>query len=114
MELKPNNVPVKEWLVKGIADSLNIPERVVATIVDFQFSEAREALLTCNSIEFSGFGKFIFNKRKAEKKLAKIVKSKEYLEGVIGSPNITEQKRVSSHFKLQVYMADIKALKNKL
>jgi len=114
MELKPDNVPIKEWLVKGIADSLNIPERVVATIVDFQFSEARESLLTCNSIEFSGFGKFIFNKRKAEKKLAKIVNSKEYLEGVIGSPNITEQKRVSSHFKLQIYMADIKLLRNKL
>jgi nucleoid DNA-binding protein len=114
MELKPDNVPIKEWLVKGIADSLNIPERVVATIVDFQFSEARESLLTCNSIEFSGFGKFIFNKRKAEKKLAKIVKSKEYLEEIINSPDTKEQKRVSSHFKLQIYMADIKLLRNKL
>ena len=81
MELKPDNVPIKEWLVKGIADSLNIPERVVATIVDFQFSEARESLLTCNSIEFSGFGKFVFNKRKAVKKMEKINRNKE---GVFG------------------------------
>lgn len=111
---KPYSVPIKEWLVRQIAESSEIPKNVVSAIVDFQFEGAKKALDDCNSVEFSGFGKFMFNRKKSLFKMERFMKTKDDIERLINSPDTSQQKRVSLHFMLQKLMSDIKLLKVKI
>ena len=64
---KPSSMPLKEWLIKKVSQKLSVPEKVTEIVVNEQFTEALKQTSTSNSIEFSGFGKIIFLKVKANK-----------------------------------------------
>ena len=49
-----------------------VSERVIDQVITHQFNSAEDATKTNNSVEISGFGKFVFNKSKAEKKINKL------------------------------------------
>ena len=59
-----------------MAISMVISEQVIDQVITHQFNSADDATKTMNSIEISGFGKFVFNKPKAEKKIEKLLKIK--------------------------------------
>lgn len=62
-------MPLKEFLIKKLSLSLMIPEYVIKEVVAFQATETLKATNDRNSIEWTGFGKIIFNEKKAVKKL---------------------------------------------
>ena len=64
---KPESMDVHEWLVKSLSMRDNIPVTIIEQVVRHQNTEARSALKGNNSLEFSGFGKFLFNQKKAER-----------------------------------------------
>ena len=102
---------MKDYLVRTLAVKLRIPEKTIDAVISHQFNSANEAMMTNNSIEISGFGKFLFNKKKAEKKMADLLRIKTLLENRINTPGgDTPQNRV----KLESVMQNIATLKPKL
>lgn len=61
----------KDVLIRTTAVRLAIPERIVDAVVTHQFSSAATAMDTNKSVEISGFGKFLFNEKKAITRLEK-------------------------------------------
>lgn len=66
---RPTTMPLKEFLIKKLALSSLIPESTIKAVIDFQCTEGFKATAEKNSIEFSGFGKLVFNRDKALKRM---------------------------------------------
>ena len=69
-----------------------VSERVIDQVITHQFNSAEDATKTKNSIEISGFGKFVFNKPKAEKKIAKLLKIKKSYEQQLAENTLPTKK----------------------
>lgn len=89
---------LKEFLIKKIALENNLPVRTVEAIINHEFLEAFKATTEHKSIEISGFGKFLFNEKKAQKtyikfqeQMAVYTKTYETLE-----PSSPEYKRLTT------------------
>ena len=111
---KPISMSVKEYICRLMSIKMNIPLKTVETIVDHQFQSANEALKTNYSLEISGFGKFLFNHKKAEKKWEKNLSKKATFERMLLNPDITEQKRKSLELKLENTIKWLDHIKPKL
>ncbi len=68
---KPISLSMKDYLIRRLAVKLMTSEKTIETVINHQFQSANEALLNNKTIEISGFGKFIFNDKKALKKMSK-------------------------------------------
>ncbi len=111
---KPISMSVKDYLIRIMAVKTMTSERVIEAIVNHQFQSANEAMSQHNSVEISGFGKFFFNTKKAEKKMASMLKNKTLFEGFLANPELSEQKRKSIEHVLSNTDKAIEALKPKL
>jgi hypothetical protein len=110
---KPISMSVKDYLVRTLAVKMMISEKTIETVVNHQFQSANEAMDTNNSIEISGFGKFYFNEKKAQKRLADLSRKKRLMEEFIASADTSEQKKRSSQVTLEKTEALINLLKSK-
>lgn len=80
-----------------------------------QFNSAHEALRANNTIEISGFGKFIFNTKKAERRLEKLKKFKATYEEGIRNDEYKEKKHKDwIKNKISTLTLDINSLNSKL
>ena len=111
---KPLSMPVKDYLVKVLSIKTNTSSSTIDAIISHQFEQVNLALQSNYTIEVSGFGKFIFNYKKAIKKMEKNIMKKEYWETLLLSPELTEQKRKSVQLKLENTLKFIEGLKPKL
>jgi nucleoid DNA-binding protein len=111
---KPISMPVKEYLVKVMSIKMNIPSATIDAIITHQFEEANKAMLSNNSVEIAGFGKFLFKEKKATKKLEKAYSKKELFELRLTEEGISEAKSLSNTNKLNQTIKDIEVLKKKL
>ena len=62
---------IKDELIRAVAKKYNMPEKTILAIVSHQFDGAHAATMNNNSIEISGFGKFMFNNKRALKQMEK-------------------------------------------
>jgi nucleoid DNA-binding protein len=108
---KPMSLSVKDYLVRKLAVKLMVSEKVIDAVVSHQFSSANEALASNKTVEISGFGKFIFNQKKAEKKMAKYVAMKEALERKVTIP---EHDTNLNRLKLESVSQAVESLKPKM
>lgn len=99
---RPINMSVKEYLMRVQSLNANIPLKTIEAVIENQFSEANKALRDNNTVEISGFGKFIFNTKKAEKKKIAVKLSKEQLLLELQNPNLTEAKKESLEYRLRM------------
>lgn len=112
---KPVSLSVKDFLIRKLAIKMLTPEKTIEAVVHHQFSSANEAITkTVNkSVEVSGFGKFIFNDKKAIKKMDNLLKIEQHLIDIInGSPS--EQRRKTAYAKLEDLRKAIEILKPKI
>lgn len=105
---------IKETLIKKTSFNTMIPEKTVDVIVSHQFESATEALRKNNSVELSGFGKFLFNEKKALKKLSGREKIKSGYIKMLSDEDISEEKKRSTNVRLVSIDKEIKILKQKL
>ena len=110
---KPKSLSIKDFLIRKMSVKLNVPEKTIESIVNHQFQSANAAMLITKSIEFSGFGKFLFNEKKAVKKLEKLMSKKEVFERIANDEAQTEQRRKSALVKLEDTIKAIEILKPK-
>lgn len=76
---KPINLPLKDYLIRKTSVKTMINEHTVTDIINFQFKDARQALHYANEVELTGFGKFVFLHRKAEKEVERLNKMTGHL-----------------------------------
>ena len=110
---KPISMSVKDYLVRTLAVKMMISEKTIETVVNHQFQSANEAMDTNNSIEISGFGKFYFNEKKAQKRLTDLNRKKNLMLEFIASAETSEQKKRSSQVTLEKTEALINLLTTK-
>ena len=110
---KPQSLSVKNFLIRKISTTTMISEKIITSVIDHQFTSLLENMSTCNSLEISGFGKFLFNKNKA------IVTMQDYIKGLENFKNelVTctdahEIKRIE--FRISGLELRMKALNQKL
>ncbi len=111
---KPMSMSDKDYLIRMMSIKTNTPVITIDAIITHQFEAANEALKDNNSIELSGFGKFVFKVKKAENKLKKNIGKKEYWEKELLDISLSEQKRKSYTNKLNNTIKEIEILKTKL
>jgi hypothetical protein len=111
---KPVSLSVREYLVRTMAVKLMVPEKVIDAVVAHQFSEANKAMGNNYSVEISGFGKFLFNHKKAIKKLATLYAQKAHFEKVLATDGVSEQRKISSSAKLASVIEAINILKPRI
>jgi hypothetical protein len=83
-------------------------------VVDHQYQSANEAMASNYSVELSGFGKMLFNKKKAIRKMEKLQSKEALFTKMLLDESITEQKRQSLTLKLHITMLTIEALKPRI
>lgn len=103
--MKPHNMHIKDYLIKKIAinkviEDKVISEKIINKVVSHQFDFANEAMHRNNTVEFSGFGKFIFNMTKAERKMEKIESIIAYFSRVLEDTTISPTVRRNAEMKL--------------
>jgi len=111
---KPMSMSVKEWIVKRMSISMVISEKVIDQVVNHQFDSANDALNTNDSLEISGFGKFIFNTKKANVHYTKLLNIQKAYENILADPLISDKKRHSTEMRMLTVLNDIKILKPKI
>lgn len=88
---KPQSMSIKDFLIRTLAIKLAINEKIVEVVVNHQFQSANEAM-TCNhTVEISGFAKFIYNEKKAAKKLIALIKKQEFNQAIIDNTDSTTE-----------------------
>ena len=111
---KPLSMSDKDYLIRVMSIKTNTPVAIIDAVISHQFEAANEALKTNNTIELSGFGKFVFKLKKAQNKLQRNINKKEYWEKALEDTSLTEQKRQSYTNKLNNTIKEIEVLKTKL
>lgn len=97
---KPVSLSVKEWIIRNMSVKMGVSERIIELVINNQFEGAIKAMNTCDTLEFAGFGKFYFNRKKAEKKLQRMILLKEELTIASTDVSLTAQKRHTAALKL--------------
>lgn len=77
---KPNNLPLKDYLVQITAKEHEICEETVDKVISWIYEDANKATKSFSQIEFSGFGKLLVSIPKTKRRLEKLNKMKERLE----------------------------------
>lgn len=111
---KPKSLSVKDFLIRKMSIKLNMPESHIDAVITHQFQSATKALAEKSSVELSGFGKFLFNEKKAAKRLDKMMFFKETYEKTLADENATERKKQLAALKLQKVIDTIDSIKPKL
>ena len=111
---KPQSMSVKEWIIKKMAISMMVSEKIIDSVVTHQFDSANDAVNVHKSVEISGFGKFYFNHKKAVAQYNKLLAIKKAYEKMLLDENITDTRRNAVTLKLQIIESSIKTLKPKI
>ena len=113
--MKSANTPIKEYIIKKIAvnkvtDKL-ISEKTMDLVISHQFESAIKAMSSHNTVEISGFGKFLFNFKRAQKELTKYEKIREHYMSLLQNTSLSEEQIESLEDKLAIANDGIKNLK---
>lgn len=91
-----------------------ISERVINQVILHQFDSTHDALKLNNSVELSGFGKFLFNIKKAKNHVKKLESIKTGYELLLVNTNTPEKKANFVKSKLSRLNLTLMSLKPKL
>ena len=111
---KPISMSVKDFLIRTLAIKMLTSEKTLDAVINHQFQSANEAMHLHKSVEISGFGKFFFNDKKANKRMEKLISKKDAYEKILANPDITDQKKAYANVVLDNTIKDIIALKPRI
>ena len=111
---KPVSLSIKDYLIRKMAVKMMVSEKTIEAVVNHQFQSAHEALAKHKSLEISGFGKFLFNTKKAQKLLEKLESQERLFAERMVDENLPEAKRKSSALKYEMACYGVRDLKPRL
>jgi hypothetical protein len=103
---KPVTLTVKQWIIRNMSTKTMVQERIIEAVINHQCEGGMKGLERYDSLEFSGWGKFYFNRRKALQKLEKYRRIKGDLEKMLSNEEM-EKKRHSVELKIEDITRDI-------
>lgn len=113
MMKKSPNIPLIVSFRRRTSVNTAVSEDVVEKVISHCFISAKKAMTDNNSVEISGFGRFLFNNKKAEKYIIKLEKEiVEYSEKLKNSLSEKERKTLEGRFR--VASKNLKLLRDKL
>ena len=101
----------KEYLVRALSIKLAMSEKIVEAVVNHQFQSANEAMDVNRSLELSGFGRILFNNKKAIKKLAALEAKLERTKKQLNNNNADPKKLENA---IEILEKQIRLLKPKI
>lgn len=104
----------KDYLLRVMSVRTKIPLKTLEAVVNHQFQGMLEAMQTEYSVELSGFGKFLFNHKKAQKKYDKQLSKIAMFENKLKLPDLTEKQINSYKLKLESAVKMANEIKPKL
>lgn len=114
MKRRLRKLTLKEKIIKKLSMDKIIPENVIVKVISHQFNSANEALNENKTVELSGFGKFIFNTKKANLRLIELEKIKKFYEKEVDQ-GFEEKKRENFiKNKISTLTVTINSLKSKI
>lgn len=111
---KPISLSVKDYLIRRLAVKMMTSEKTIEAVVNHQFQSAQQAMVGNKSLEISGFGKLLFNEKKAHKLMEKFLSQKALFEKWANDETLPEAKRQSAKRKLQMALDGIRDLKPRI
>ena len=111
---KPISMSMKDWLIRRLAPKLLLSEKTIEAVINHQFQSANEAMHSNKTVEISGFGKFIFNDKKAVKKMETYLKIEKALLNILSKPDLTEAKQRATLLKMATTKNNITLLKPRI
>lgn len=111
---KPKSLSVKDYLIRVLAVKMLTSEKVIEAVVDHQYQSTNDAMATNYSVEIAGFGKMLFNNKKALRRMEKLYSKEALFTKMLLDKSITEQKRQSLTLKLHNTRLTIEALKPRI
>ena len=111
---KPQSMSVKDYLIRTLAVKLALNEKLIEKVINHQFQSANEAMTCNNSVEISGFAKFIFNEKKAYKRLMYLVRRRMIEQETIDNPKSTTEQIRKANVMLKDLTERINLLKPKI
>lgn len=111
---KPMSMSTKDYLLRVMSVRTKIPLKTLEAVVNHQFQGMLEAMHTEYSVELSGFGKFLFNHKKAQKKYDKQLSKIAMFENKLKLPDLTEKQINSYKLKLENAVKMANEIKPKL
>jgi nucleoid DNA-binding protein len=115
---KPASMTIKEFIIKKIAVnrlvSKMVSEKTIDAVISHQFESAHAATAYCNSIEISGFGKFSFNIKRANKQMDKYNSQMAMYTKMLEDETISPAVKRNTEMRIQTTLDNIKVLKPKL
>lgn len=115
IDSKPKSMSMKDFLIRVQAVKMMKSEKTIEAVVNHQFQSMNIAMKSNNSVELSGFGKFYFNIKKANKRLANLIEKRDAVEKQLleGGDSLADNKRKRLETIMTTTLLDIEFLKSK-
>lgn len=116
IDKKPTSSLVKDYLINKMSVRINTPFKTIEAVVKHQLEGMNKAIQADNifSVEMSGFGKWIFNHKKALKKYEKNLSKKALFSSFLENPALTLKQISSYTLKLENTNKWIEGIKPKI
>ena len=111
---KVKKITLRDRLIKKMSTKLVVSEVVLNQVITHQFNSAHDALKNNNSIEISGYGKFLFNLKKAKTKIKKLEKVQVSYENMLKDEDISLKKSNFIKSKLSSINLTLNSLRPKI
>lgn len=115
MELTQKDILIKQMVRDRFSpeDKL-VTESDISKVINHQYDGIIKAFVNNNSVEVSGFGKFMFRLSSAEKYLNRYQKELAFFTEKLNDPNVTDIQRRNIQISLSTINANLKLLKPKI
>jgi len=109
--MKPANMSIKDWLIKGMVGELNYPQDLIEKVIAFQGEDMLRAVKMYKEIEISGFGSIFIAKGKLNSHLNRSKTSIEKLRAKLETA--TEEEKPLLETKIEAQLENIKFYESK-
>jgi nucleoid DNA-binding protein len=113
---KPRTMSVQDYLIRVMSHKINTSVKIIEAVIIHQTQALNKALQHDEifSAELSGFGKFIFNHKKAQKKYDKNLSKEIFFTTLLLDPENTDKQKQSNTLKLENTKKWLEGIKTKL
>lgn len=111
---KPASMSLKNWIIRNMAVKTGMSERVIETVVNFQFNSAYEKMEESETMEFSGWGRFIFNRKRAKWRMERLNSQIELFSKKAEDQTLTSEERRNASMRVDSFKRNLAVLEKTL
>ena len=113
MKDKPHNVLIRDFIQRRMSVDVAVEEEIIRKVITHCFSNAYDAFADNDTIELSGFGKFIFNRSRAIKYKNKLESQIKYFIEILDM-DVSERKKDATRARLKSLKKNLELLNKRM